>query len=136
MAWQQGGNDGVVDQYGNLIFPGASIAPPYPQQGPQAMPQYVQTGPGGVTGTVPPMNPANGLTDMQQFMMMMQDQMQQFMANIARTTAAAAQTGQPFRGDTRTGGSGNHGDIRTGTGLDERCFRRLERFSNKKDDWK
>ena len=108
--WQQGAApvDGVVDQFGNLVFP-----PPYPapQQVPQAqqqqqMPQYVQIGPGGLIGTQPPMMDPRGyvapggLTETQQFMVMMRDQMQQFMttmstiANALGTNPAGPAMGQ------------------------------------------
>ena len=82
-----------------------------PQQAPQAqqqqqMPQYVQIGPGGLTGTQAPMLDRRGYAapgGAQQFMVMMRDQIQQFMTTMSTmANALGANPAGPARGSAST----------------------------------
>ena len=71
----------------------------------------------------PPLDPNNPNMPMMAFMQLMNQQMQTFMQSMQ--TQMQSQTVQA---------NSNSGSVQNR--LDERCFRRLERFSNKCDDWK
>ena len=64
-------------------------------------------------------------TEIQQFMLAMQTQMQFFMAQLQHQAQQQIAAQQPVPGH-------HHGAI-SHSRLDDRCFRRLEQFSNKND---
>ena len=94
---------------------------PPPEMEPQT--GGLQTGIPGPPGIAPPLGPNNPNMPMMAFMQLMTQQMQTFMQSMQ--TQMQSQTAQT---------SSNSGSVQNR--LDERCFRRLDRFSNKCDDWK